>query len=136
MKIEDVNLNPEELNKKSDHELLEIVDYEPTVFTKVPALRRDQYFCLQAIKRNPYILKYITEPTDEMVKIALKDYPRALLFVPKSKITVRRCVKACRKEPMLLNVVPSSIIDKVKTRLQYPILSYIIPHFILRRFVK
>lgn len=73
----------------------ESLSYAPSEFVS-----RD--LCLELVERDPMNLRYVPMPDKKLVDSALQANPRAILAVPESMLTLKRCRDALRRDPTIL----------------------------------
>lgn len=57
--------------------------------------------CLEMVERDPMNLRYVSMPDKKMVDSALQANPQAILVVPESMLTLKRCRDALRRDPTI-----------------------------------
>lgn len=72
----------------------ESLSYAPSEFVS-----RD--LCLELVERDPMNLRYVSMPDKKLVDSALQANPRAILAVPESMLTLKRCRDALRRDPTI-----------------------------------
>lgn len=72
----------------------ESLSYAPSEFVS-----RD--LCLELVERDPMNLRYVPMPDKKLVDSALQANPRAILAVPESMLTLKRCRDALRRDPTI-----------------------------------
>ena len=86
--------------KQPEYLCIAIVKTSPYNLRMVYPFNQTERVCLEAVKRDGSILKYVSNPTMKVCKAAVKNYPYALKYVNADKQTYKMCLKLLRKKDM------------------------------------
>lgn len=73
----------------------------PESLRYAPAEFVSRDLCLEVVERDPMNLQYVPMPDKKLVDSALQANPRAILAVPESMLTLKRCRDALRRDPTI-----------------------------------
>ena len=87
----------------------------PESLRYAPAEFVSRDLCLEVVERDPMNLRYVHMPDKELVECALQANPRAVLAVPESMLTLKRCRDALLRDSTIpIEKLPESYRKKLE----------------------